>query len=105
MRTQAEYDERKAAKIERLRARAERKSQEAAALLKSGNAMFDCIPFGQPILVGHYSEGRDRRYRERAHNKISKGYATQDYAESLEERADNAEANTAIFSEIGRASC
>src|SRR3989337_4489274 len=98
MRTQAEYDERKAARIERLRERAANKSREAATLLDQGHKMFDTIPFGQPILVGHYSERRDRRYRARAGNKITKGYAAQDYAESLEERADNPEPKPARFS-------
>jgi hypothetical protein len=31
--------------------------------------MADVIPFGQPILVGHHSEGRDRRYRARIWRK------------------------------------
>src|SRR3546814_11195613 len=44
--------------------------------------MGEAIPFGQPILVGHYSEGRDRNYRQRIHNTYGKAF-------DLEKRADH----------------
>jgi hypothetical protein len=37
------------------------------ALYDDAHRMADAIPFGQPILDGHHSEGRDRRYRDRIH--------------------------------------
>ena len=49
--------------------------------------MADVIPFGQPILVGHHSEGRDRRYRERIHNTFGKAFATMDKADHYERKA------------------
>ena len=48
--------------------------------------MASAIPFGQPILVGHHSEGRDRRYRDRIHNTFGKAFATMDKADYYEER-------------------
>jgi hypothetical protein len=45
--------------------RAETAEQKSDSLYKHAHAMANCIPFGQPILVGHYSEGRDRRFREK----------------------------------------
>lgn len=59
--------------------------------------MLDVIPLGQPILVGHYSEKADRNYRERANNKITKGYATLNEAKRLEQRVQAAGQNKAIF--------
>lgn len=44
-------------------------------------------PQGQPILIGHYSEGRDRRYRDRIQNKFEKGVEESKKAEYFEQRA------------------
>lgn len=94
------YAEKKAARIERLRARAEKKREFAnnndLSLFgeeKSG------IPLGQPILVGHHSEKRHRKHLERIENRVRKGYEAADEAERLEERAAAAENRTAIDSD------
>jgi len=68
-----DYDARQAARQERLEARADKLTKASAAAFKKGDDMFSIIPFGQPILVGHYSEGRDRRYRARAAGQLDKG--------------------------------
>ena len=61
--------------------------------------MASVIPFGQPILVGHHSEGSDRRYRNRIHNTFKKGYDLQDEAERMEERLEAKEGNNSISSD------
>lgn len=93
------FDERRARRIERLRAAAERKRREGSNLVEQAHKMADVIPFGQPILVGHYSEQRDRNYRNRIESKFRKGFETQNEAAALEQRADAAESNTAISSD------
>jgi len=93
------FYERRAARIERLHAAAERRGREGQARVQRGNEMFDTIPFGQPILVGHYSEKSDRSFRNRAGNNLTKGFALIDEAKDLERRAESAESNTAIFSD------
>lgn len=93
------FDERRAARIERLRNAAERAQREGEARVKRGNEMFDCIPMGQPILIGHYSEKSDRNFRARAGNNLTKGFALMDAAKDYEQRAEAAENNTAIFSD------
>lgn len=93
------YKERKAARIDRLRERAAAKATQAESMLSSARKMGDAIPFGQPILVGHYSEGRDRRYRGRMNAKYEKSFETQKEAQALERRARAAETNTAISSD------
>jgi hypothetical protein len=60
--------------------------------------MAKVIPFGQPILQGHHSEGRDRRYRDRITKTFRRAYEESKQAEHLDERAAAAEKNTAISS-------
>lgn len=99
MLTPQEYEEKRQARYERLLAAAEKAEREGQSSLKSGEQMFDHIPMGQPILIGHHSEKRDRNYRERARNKISRGYEYLKKAESMRERAQAIENNQAIFSD------
>lgn len=65
------YAERQAAKKERLEAAAHKASTEARAASEAASRKASVIPFGQPILVGHHSEKRDRNFR----NSITKGFA------------------------------
>lgn len=98
-----DFEERRARRIERLQARAALKQREGNALIEQSTRMGDAIPMGQPILVGHHSEKRDRNYRARMHNKMRKGVDTLDYAAQLAHRAAAAEENTAIFSDDPKA--
>jgi hypothetical protein len=63
--------------------------------------MMSVIPMGQPILIGHYSESRDRNYRNRAWNKMGKSVAQSDLATHHESKADGlaAQLDGAIFSD------
>jgi hypothetical protein len=45
----------------------------SAAAFDSAHQMASAIPFGQPILVGHHSEKRDRNYRAKIHGKMDRG--------------------------------
>jgi Domain of unknown function (DUF3560) len=49
--------------------------------------MASVIPFGQPILVGHYSEKSDRRHRSRIHSHVDNWSELDNYAHELERRA------------------
>lgn len=95
----ARFKARREARAERLRARAERRRTEGAERIRSADQRAAVIPFGQPILVGHYSEGRDRRYRDKIHRDLGKGFAAIEEAKVLERRADAAEDNRAISSD------
>jgi hypothetical protein len=72
------YDERQEARRERYEDLAEKNAREGAATIESARKMAEGIPFGQPILVGHHSEQRDRNYRERIHNKFERGFEALD---------------------------
>lgn len=64
------YEAKQAARKARYEARAAQARQQSDAAYTQAQNKAQAIPFGQPILVGHHSEGRDRRYRE----SISRGY-------------------------------
>jgi hypothetical protein len=99
-----EFEAKRQARIDRLNSAADRVESEGKALLNDADRMGEAIPFGQPILVGHYSEKSDRRYRERMHNKMTRGFEKIDAAAELRRRAEAAEKNTAIFSDDPNAS-
>lgn len=94
-----DYEERREKRIERLNNKADRAQKESDRLFDSAHDMASVIPFGQPILVGHHSEGRDRRYRARIQNKFERAVETGNKATHYAERAAAAESNTAISSD------
>jgi hypothetical protein len=57
------------------------------------------IPLGQPIIVGHYSERRDRNYRNRIFNSFDKSFRLSSEADHLESRAEASASNTAIYAD------
>jgi hypothetical protein len=95
----SDYHARRAARIERLNKRAEKARQESSAAEAQARRMADVIPCGQPVLCGHYSEKRDRRYRDRIHNTFQRSWKASKQAETLERRAAVAESNRAVSSD------
>lgn len=88
------FGERLEAKRERAEERAERyegyadnAAQRSESLHAQARQMADGIPFGQPVLVGHHSEKRDRNYRGRIHSKFEKSFEEQKKAEHYEQKA------------------
>ncbi|MBU2724049.1 DUF3560 domain-containing protein [Acidithiobacillus ferridurans] len=81
------YEQKFEARKERYRARAEKLRGLAKSRLDQARRMADVIPFGQPILVGHHSEKRDRKFRERIHQNFGKGFDLLKQAEHYERRA------------------
>ena len=97
--TQQEYEAKRQSRYERLIAAAERAQQAGDSATVTASAMMDRIPLGQPILVGHHSEKRDRAYRARADAKYRKGYELHKQSAALRERAAAMASNRAIFSD------
>ncbi|MFA6372728.1 MAG: DUF3560 domain-containing protein [Methanothrix sp.] len=81
--------ERADARAERYEERAEKAKATGESLITDARKMADIIPFGQPILVGHYSEKGDRAYRGRIDNKFRKGFDTLEKAKYYEQRAES----------------
>jgi len=101
--TQVEREQERAAeRAERMEARAEKAHQEGQAAYNRAHEIGRMIPFGQPILVGHHSEGRHRRDLEKIDNAMRKSCEGSKKAEYYENRAGVAEytANGAKFKNV-----
>ena len=95
----SEYEERKQARIDRYREKAEKARQESRQLSHESISMLEHIPPGQPILVGHHSERGHRNLLKRSDQKMEKSIAVAEKADYYEHKAEAAERNTAIFSD------
>jgi hypothetical protein len=91
-----DYEARKAAKAERYQQYADNASKRAEGAFGRSREIADMIPFGQPILVGHHSEGRARRDAQRIHDGMRKGIEEQDKAAYWARRAEAVENDTSI---------
>jgi hypothetical protein len=75
------YRERRERRAERRRDWAEGRLAKAEAASRASQDTTAGIPFGQPILVGHHSEGKHRRAVERSQRQASKSIQHRDMAE------------------------
>ena len=91
-----DYEERKEQRIESYNRRA--KKAEGTAIQESRNAreMGSVIPLGQPILVGHHSEGKHRRLLKRIDSAYRRANEADEKAEYYQNKAEAAESNHAI---------
>ncbi|HEY5261490.1 MAG TPA: DUF3560 domain-containing protein, partial [Solirubrobacteraceae bacterium] len=93
------YEQKKAARIERQRGRAEKLRSGAEAAHAQAKAIGDMIPMGQPILVGHHSQRRHERDIGKIDKAMRKGVELKREAETLERRSDRAERSDAVSSD------
>lgn len=84
--------DRAAERADRFEDRSISAAHDSAAHHKTSHDMLAVIPLGQPILVGHHSEKRDRAYRERAWNQMGKAVEASDRAQHYAGRAATARA-------------
>ena len=75
------------AKKDRLSDRAATARQEANSLYERTRKLGSVIPMGQPILVGHHSERKDRAFRARLEGGFRKSFALMDKGDYLARRA------------------
>ena len=94
-----DYFERKEARIERLREKADKMRSESVEAFSDARKIQDSIPMGQPILIGHHSEKRARRDRDKIDTNIKKSVEKQEQAEYYDEKLAAAKNNTAISSD------
>lgn len=86
------YRDRRDARAERLREWADKREAKAAQVEESTKALADSIPFGQPILVGHHSEGKHRRDADRIHRGTGQAIEHRRKAAEFRRKADEIEA-------------
>ncbi|WP_394277249.1 DUF3560 domain-containing protein [Luteococcus sp.] len=92
--------ERAAERAEHLNDRAARAEREAQSRESSAKRIADGIPLGQPILVGHHSEGRHRRDIARMNSNHEKAFELRQKADGLRHAAAAAEANSAPVGKV-----
>lgn len=94
-----DFNERKENRINYARALGKKNEKESNQLYNAATDMASVIPMGQPILVGHHSEKRDRRYREKIHHTMRRSVDKQKKANYYAERAETIASNYTIFSD------
>lgn len=90
---EADLAERMDDRSNRLAERSEKQAGAAAATRAKADAVFENIPFGQPMLVGHHSYKADHNRRERAGNNLTTSIKQSEYAAELARRSDTAAAH------------
>lgn len=81
------YEAKQAARKERLENAAEKARNESNTLSDRAHLMAAQIPLGQPILIGHHSEGRDRNYRKKISRTFDRAHEAHKEARELASRA------------------
>ena len=83
------YEDKQNARRERYEELSEKASRESEQAHQAFRDKMSAIPMGQPILVGHHSEKRDRRYREKAWDTLGKAVKLSDKADYYESKANS----------------
>ncbi|GHV91215.1 hypothetical protein AGMMS50268_17180 [Spirochaetia bacterium] len=91
-----DYEERKENRISRYEGRAADARSEADSQHKKAESLASVIPFGQPILVGHHSEGRHRAHLKKVEGAFRKSFEADDKAGYYLDKAETAKKNHAI---------
>lgn len=81
------YEQKQADRRERYQDRAATATDESNAAWATARQRGQLIPFGQPILVGHHSERRDRNFRAGINRLHEKSFALSDKAKHYEQKA------------------
>ncbi len=98
------YESRRQEKIERFERAAKLSMQAYESTLNQASRMSSVIPMGQPILVGHHSEKRDRNYRAKIDRRYEKATELKEKAAYYQGRAISMRNNKTISSDNPEAS-
>lgn len=95
-------DARDEARRERLASAVVRHTADAEQAFTRARQLADVVPFGQPILVGHHSEGRHRSLLKRVDGLYRSGSDSFDRAKSLSSRTVGNQISSADGDAIGK---
>ena len=98
-----DYEERKKRRIERYKELSEKASNKSKEYSKAHDKIADTIPMGQPILVGHHSEGRHRRDLKRMDTAIEKSIEEDKKAEYYSDKVESMQNSNIISSDDPKA--
>lgn len=93
------YEEKQARKLERYQELVIKSENASDTAYEQSHRISEMIPFGQPILVGHHSEGRHRRDIDRIHNLMGKSIELKEKSEYYSNKVDNLLNSTSISSD------
>lgn len=93
------YEERKQNRIDRYQSLAAKNGHLSQQFWNHSSKLASIIPMGQPILVGHHSEGAHRSLLNKIDNAMRKGCEASEKAGYYESKAKAAESNHAISSD------
>ncbi len=82
------YEQKQIDKAERYQDRAKTSAAKSNATLAQVREERDMIPLGQPILVGHHSEGRHRRHLASMNSRERRGWEDKGKADHYEAKAE-----------------
>lgn len=82
------YQDRLDAKRERLLERASQAAERSAQLFEQGQQLGQYIPYGQPVLVGHHSEKKHRRFIDTLRQIDRRSHDESEKAKALAQRAE-----------------
>lgn len=82
------YEEKQEARRERFEELAAKNSERSTAYYQASRRAVEHIPLGQPILVGHHSEGRHRAALRRADSAMGKSCEAQSKADYYARKAE-----------------
>ena len=83
-----DYQERLEAKKERYKQRSLSATKKSSDFQEEASKLSSLIPFGQPILVGHHSEGKHRNHIKKIDNKMRKSFEESSKAEYYQDKAE-----------------
>jgi hypothetical protein len=93
------FEEKKQQKIARAEQLADKAKRESEQRYNTASQISSFIPFGQPILVGHHSEGRHRRDLNRIDTNMRKSIEADEKAKYYTKKAARLENNSVINSD------
>lgn len=83
------FEERQNNRLNRYEDLADKANAKSTEFATRSNQMAECIPFGQPILIGHHSEKRDRNFRAKIHNIMGRSVQEMKKAEYYQSKAES----------------
>jgi chaperonin cofactor prefoldin len=89
------------ARQERLEERAQKLDAQSTQAFNKAHSISEHIPFGQPILVGHHSEGKHRRDLERINSGMSKAVELYKEAEQTAQAAEGTARHLRQMEDVG----
>ena len=95
----AGFAEKRAARVERMRAKAARLGAASESAHAQARKVGDMIPMGQPILIGHHSQRRHVRDLDRMQRGLERSLDLSNQATALERRATRSEKGRAVSSD------